>query len=65
MTSSVLNGDLLVRKGIFWTIWEHLHFVYYPLISYQTIKVYTVERMDIGKILLTHWRQWYMQIEPQ
>ena len=42
------------RKGIFWTIWEHLYFVYYPIISYQSMKVYSVERFDIVKISLTH-----------
>ena len=41
----------MVRKGIFWTIEEHLYFVYYPIISYQWINV---ERMDIGKISLTY-----------
>ena len=50
----VLNGDIMARKGIFWTIWEHLYFVYYPIISYQWINFYRVERMDIGKISLTH-----------
>ena len=52
MTSSVLNGDIMFSKGIFWTIPEHLYFVYYPIISYQRIKVYGVERMDtqVGKI---------------
>ena len=30
----------MVQKGIFWTIGEHLYFVYYPIISYQWIKVY-------------------------
>ena len=38
----------MVRNGIFWTIGEHLYFIYYPIISYQWIKVYKVERMDIG-----------------
>ena len=35
-------------------IGEHLYFVYYPIIFYQWIKIYTVERMDIGKIPLTN-----------
>ena len=34
--------------------WGNLYFVYYPIIYYQQIKVYRVERMDIGKISLTH-----------
>ena len=54
MTSSVLNGDIMVRNRIFWTIEEQLYFVYYHIVFYQWIKVYRVERMDIGKISLTH-----------
>ena len=48
MTSSVLNGEFIVRNGIFWTIGEHLYFVYYPIESYLRIKVYRVETMDMG-----------------
>ena len=44
----------MIRNGTFWTIGEHLYFVYYPIISYQLIKVYRVERMYIGKISMTH-----------
>ena len=47
-TYLVINGDLMVRKGIFWTIGEHLYFVYYLIISYQSINVYRVETMDMG-----------------
>ena len=47
MTYSVLNGDIMVRKGIFWTIGEHMYF-YFPIISYQRIKIYRVEITDIG-----------------
>ena len=54
MTSSVLIGDVMVRNEIFWTIGEHLYLVYYPIISYQRIKVYRVEIMDIGKIYLNN-----------
>ena len=71
MTSSVLNGDIMVRKGLFWTIGENSYFVYYPIISYLSIKVYRVETMDMGRshwnncvsgeILLEQWRQWKMQ----
>ena len=39
----------MVRNGIFWTIGEHLYFVYYPIISYQRIKVYRVETMNMGR----------------
>ena len=54
----------MVKKGIFWTIGEHLYFVYYLIISYKRITDYRVEIMDIGKISLTHWRQWNMKIQP-
>ena len=54
MTSSVLNGDIMVRNRIFWTIEEHLYFVYYPITSHKRIKVDRVEIIDIGKISLTH-----------
>ena len=49
MSSSVLFGDVLVRKRIFWTIEEHLYFVYYPIIYYRRIKVYRFEKMDTGR----------------
>ena len=42
----------MVRNGIFWTIEEQSYFVYYPIISYQRIKVYRVETMDMGR---SHW----------
>ena len=43
----------MVRNRIFCTIGEHLYFVYYPTISYQRIKVYKVETMDMG---ISHWK---------
>ena len=43
----------MVRNRIFWTIGEQLYIVYYPTISYQKIKVYRVETMDIGR---SHWK---------
>ena len=49
---SVLFGDVMVRNGIFWTIGEQTYFVYYHIISYQRIKVYRVETMDIE---ISHW----------
>ena len=52
MKSSVLFGDVMVRNRIFWTIWEHLYFVYYPIISYRMIKVYRVETIYMG---IYHW----------
>ena len=42
----------MVQNGVFWTIWEQTYFVYYPIISYRKIKVYKVERMDMG---IFHW----------
>ena len=54
----------MVRKEVFWNIGEHSYFVYYPIIFYQGIKVYRVEIMDIGKILLPNWCQWNMQMQP-
>ena len=39
----------MVQNGIFWTIGEQSHFVYYPIISYQRMKVYRVETMDMGR----------------
>ena len=45
----------MVQNGIFWTIGEYLYSVYFPIISYQRIKVYRVETMDMGR---SHWKQW-------
>ena len=54
MTSSVLNRDIMVRKGVFWNIGAHLYFVYYHIISYQSIKVCRVKTMDIGRFRLNN-----------
>ena len=54
ITSSVLVGYIMVQNGIFWTIGEHLYIFNYPIISYEWINVYRFERMDIGKISMTH-----------
>ena len=43
----------MVRSKIFWTIREQSYFVYYPIISYQRIKVYRFETMDMG---ISHWK---------
>ena len=58
----------MVQNRIFWTIGEQTYFVYYPIISYQNIKFYRVEKTDMGKshwnngvsgtILLEQWCQW-------
>ena len=37
----------MVRNKIFWTIGEQLYIIDYPIISYQKIKVYRVEKMNI------------------
>ena len=42
----------MVRNGILWTIGEQLYFVYYPIISYQGIKGYRVETVDMRR---SHW----------
>ena len=39
----------MVRNGIFWTIGEQSYFVYYPIIYYRRIKVYTVKTVDMGR----------------
>ena len=39
----------MIRNGIFWTIGAQSYIVYYPIISYQKIKVYRVETMDMGR----------------
>ena len=42
----------MVRNGIFWTIGEQSYIIYYPIISYQKIKDYGAETMDMGR---SHW----------
>ena len=49
MASLALNEDIVVQKGIFWTIGEHLYIFYDPIIPYQRIKFYRVETMDVGR----------------
>ena len=43
----------MVQNGIFWTIGEQSYFFNYPIISYQRIKVYRVETMDMR---IPHWK---------
>ena len=38
----------MVQNGIFWTIGEQYYIGYYPITSYQKIKVYRVETIDMG-----------------
>ena len=38
-----LNKSYIVN-----TVGEHSFLVYYPIISYQTIEVYSIETMDMG-----------------
>ena len=44
----------MVQNGFFWNIGEQSYFVYYPIISYQRIKVYRVETMDMG---ISRWNK--------
>ena len=41
----------MVRNGIFWTFGEQSYIVYYPNVSYQKIKFYRFETMDMGRSL--------------
>ena len=62
----------MVLNRIFWNIGEHLYFVYYTIISYQKIKFYRVETMDMGgshcnngvsgTVLLEQWCQCKIQL---
>ena len=45
----MLSHVLMVQNGIFWTIAEQSYLVYYPIIYYQKIKVYRVEKIDAGR----------------
>ena len=47
----------MVQNGIFWTIGEQSYIVYYPIISYQNIKFYRVETMDMGG---SHWNNGFI-----
>ena len=42
----------MVWNGIFWTIGEQSHFVYYLIIFYRRINAYRVQTMDIERY---HW----------
>ena len=48
MASSALNVDIMVRKGYFGRFGNTDILVYYPIISYQGIKVYRDETMDMS-----------------
>ena len=48
MTSSALNRHIMAQKGIFGLSRNDHNLVYYPIISYQRIQVYRVEKMDMG-----------------
>ena len=49
MTYSVLIEDIMVQKGIYWTIGEHLYIFNCPIVSYQMIKVYGVGNFYMGR----------------
>ena len=76
LVSLQMRGDLS-RNYIFSLIWiyhgpkryilDYWETVRFCLLSYYILsmdKVYRVEIMDIGKISLTHWCQWNMQMQP-
>ena len=44
-------------RGSILECWGTLIFVYYPIISHQSIKIYRAEIMNIDKISLTRWCQ--------
>ena len=52
------------ERGYFGLLRKNHILVYHPIISYQRKKVYRVERMNIGKILLTHWCQQNIKMQP-
>ena len=52
-----------VQKGDILDYWGTIIFFNNPIISYQRIKDYRVERMEKGKILLTRWCQWNLQMK--
>ena len=47
MTSSSLNGDIVVRKGYFVLLGNTNVLVYYPPVYLQRINVYRVKTMDM------------------
>ena len=63
MASSALNVYIMVQNRYFALLGNTHNLVYYPIVSYQNIKVYRVETMDMGKIPLTYWCRWNMQIQ--
>ena len=63
MTSSALNGDIMVQKGYFELLGNTHILVYHPIVLSQKIEVYRVETLDMGEIPLTHWCQWNMQMQ--
>ena len=63
MVSSTLNGDIIFQKGYF-ELLGNTHILFYcPIVSPWKIEVYTSETLDMGKIPLTSWCQWNMQIQ--
>ena len=48
MTSSVLHGYIIFQKGYFGLLGNDDILIYYPIISYQRIRVYRSETMDVG-----------------
>ena len=71
MRGSVARNDIFCLKWRYDCPKQHIldycgntsFFVYYSIISYQSIKVYRVEIMGIGKIYFTHLCQWNMKMQ--
>ena len=40
-TFLALNGDIVVQKGYFWLLGNNHISVYYPIVKYQNIEVYS------------------------
>ena len=56
MAYLALNGDIMAGRGYFGLLKMTNILVYYPLVSYQRIKVYRFETMDMklqGTVSLT------------
>ena len=70
-TNYVARNDIFSLQWISyvptWVSLDNWGTLIFCLLSYYIIskdKFYKVEIMDIGKIFLTHWCQWNMQMQP-
>ena len=53
----------MLQNRICWTIGENSYLDFYPILYYQIIAVHRVETVDTGKIMLTNWCQWNIQMQ--